>query len=713
MKTRLTIVAGAVMLCCLAAPGVRAQVVPVPAPSAREVDSLVDKRTRLQDDLDYFNRRLAAARKSYTEAVRANNAVNMDKWNSEVTALENEVQRIQGQIAELDASIPKTRSVELSGSPGAASNAPAPFSSEPVMPRLPLRTAQEELAKLEEARQAESALARKGPKFEDDSVARQQLRASQAELAKLDETTANTARSLATSTNPAQIQQELDRLNARKAQLEQDVEKARKDLDNWDTRYRQLKEELARMEQDQPRTQFQNLQTELNKITADIAAAQAALKNAQEATWARTPETISTTLTPSTPSTTRRTPTTRRSSLSTAMTSEDAGYDTRVVRRITQKPSPELQRELDRLQNRKDLALRDVDRAQTALNTAQREQALANRVGNPVEMDKWGREVSNAESALRAAQTEVGKIDDDLQSRMRELGKTVVEPSPNAPISPRDELNVTVAEDETLNGIYQVKSAGYISMPRGIRVNVAGKSVSDAEQLIKETLEGRELKIATVTVERTRPDLGFASDEEIPTQLRGQVGQMEIPDRAPDVIYLAGEFNNPGPLRIPPGVNPTLLTIVLRSGGLTPSADLQKVKLLHFDAGQSRGSVEEINVQGILQGIGTPVDLQLTPGDIVFVPGFTPVVYVTGNVMRPGALRLFQDEPITAYSAILRSGGFSRFANTKKVSVMRDLGNGEKAAIPINIKDIQQGRQPDVVLQGRDIVFVPEAFFSF
>ncbi|MBI3876898.1 MAG: SLBB domain-containing protein [Verrucomicrobia bacterium] len=399
-------------------------------------------------------------------------------------------------------------------------------------------------------------------------------------------------------------------------------------------------------------------------------------------------------------------------SSSTAMIADDEGNDARVVRRITKKPSPQLQRDLDRLQDRKDLALRDVDRAQTTLNTANRELSLANRVGNPVEVDKWGREVSNAESALRAAQTEVGKIDDELQSRMRELGKTVVEPSVNAPISPRDELNVTVAEDETLNGIYQVKSAGYISMPRGIRVNVAGKSIADAEQLIKETLEGRELKIATVTVERTRPDLGFGNDVEEMTTQRGG-GPIDIPDRAPDVIYLAGEFNNPGPLRIPPGVNPTLLTIVLRSGGLTPSADLQKVKLLHFDAGQSRGSVEEINVQGILQGIGSPVDFQLTPGDIVFVPGFTPVVYVTGNVMRPGALRLFQDEPITAYSAILRSGGFSRFANTKKVSVMRDLGNGEKAAIPINIKDIQQGRQPDVVLQGRDIVFVPEAFFSF
>jgi protein involved in polysaccharide export with SLBB domain len=177
------------------------------------------------------------------------------------------------------------------------------------------------------------------------------------------------------------------------------------------------------------------------------------------------------------------------------------------------------------------------------------------------------------------------------------------------------------------------------------------------------------------------------------------------------IIYLAGEFITPGPLKIPEGVAPTLITTIIRSGGITPSGDLTRTKLLRIENGQ--GAVEEVNVAAILSGNIPPTDIALNPGDIIMIPAFAPVVYVTGNVNKPGTLRLFQDETLTAYSAILRAGGFSRFANLKKCTVVRDLGNGEKIQMPLNVKEIQKGLAPDIVLQGKDIVVVPESFFSF
>jgi polysaccharide export outer membrane protein len=149
----------------------------------------------------------------------------------------------------------------------------------------------------------------------------------------------------------------------------------------------------------------------------------------------------------------------------------------------------------------------------------------------------------------------------------------------------------------------------------------------------------------------------------------------------------------------------------LRAGGLTPSADLQHVKLLRLESG--KGLVEEVNVQSILDGSGLQSDLSLNAGDIVVVPGFAPIVYVTGNVKTPAQLKLTQDEDLTAYAAILKAGGFARFANLKAVYVVRDHGNGEKSKIPVNIKEVQAGKSPDVVLRGKDIVVVPEKFFSF
>ena len=140
-------------------------------------------------------------------------------------------------------------------------------------------------------------------------------------------------------------------------------------------------------------------------------------------------------------------------------------------------------------------------------------------------------------------------------------------------------------------------------------------------------------------------------------------------------------------------------------------ADLTHVKLLRLQNGKAL--VEEVNVQAILEGSGLPSDLALNSGDIIVVPAFAPIIYVTGNVSRPGILQLAPDEQLTAYAAILRSGGFSRFARVKRVYVLRDHGNGEKSKIPVNIKEVQAGKVPDVVLVGQDIVVVPESWFSW
>jgi protein involved in polysaccharide export with SLBB domain len=114
-----------------------------------------------------------------------------------------------------------------------------------------------------------------------------------------------------------------------------------------------------------------------------------------------------------------------------------------------------------------------------------------------------------------------------------------------------------------------------------------------------------------------------------------------------------------------------------------------------------------------MEGAGLQSDLDLNPGDIIVVPAYAPLVYVTGNVARPGVIQLSPDEELTAYSAILRCGGFARFAKTRGVYVLRDRGNGEKTRIPVDIKQVQSGKMSDVILQGKDIVVVPEKFFSF
>jgi protein involved in polysaccharide export with SLBB domain len=347
------------------------------------------------------------------------------------------------------------------------------------------------------------------------------------------------------------------------------------------------------------------------------------------------------------------------------------------------------QRELNQLMEQKLTWQREVDYAHKELDKANGQLDRFSKLGMPADVAKSKQQVSNWDARLKTAVVELEKVEVDIRDKIRALQDSIKVSAENSVIVPGDSVEVFVTEDETLNGVYQVRQGGYIILPRVGRITLVGKDLGGAEQAIKEALGISQIRDATVMVERPAGG-GLGSGA---------------------VIYLSGEFLRPGAWKIPPGVSPTIVTAILRSGGLRPDADLTKVRLLRLVTGQAL--VEEVNVQAIMNGAGLPSDLALKPGDIVFVPAFANVVYVTGNVLKPGAFKLLPDDELTVYSAILRAGGFARFANRKKVYVLRDQGNGAKQKIPVSIKELQAGQGSDIILKSKDIVVVPERFFSF
>lgn len=96
------------------------------------------------------------------------------------------------------------------------------------------------------------------------------------------------------------------------------------------------------------------------------------------------------------------------------------------------------------------------------------------------------------------------------------------------------------------------------------------------------------------------------------------------------------------------------------------------------------------------------------PGDLIVVQKSMPV-YVIGEV---NALR---EIPITGNGlslteAIAQSGGFSRQAKTKTVTIRRLRGNSkEREAIVVNFDQIKKGTQKDIVLEPYDIVEVDKS----
>ncbi len=216
----------------------------------------------------------------------------------------------------------------------------------------------------------------------------------------------------------------------------------------------------------------------------------------------------------------------------------------------------------------------------------------------------------------------------------------------------------------------------------------------------------------------------------------------------PRYLLNAGEFLKPGPFNIIKGRVPTLASSFIRAGGETHKADLAKVRVMRLVNG--RNQIEIVDLNEIINGNELGNDMVLRDGDIVQIParkrlsvfeqtqsdvpglenlrGYTQGgggrrgdllsgegVYVTGRVKRPGFIYMADDddEDLTAYQAIIAADGFAPFADIRKIFVMRDNGGGHKINLPLDLKHVWLGLEPDIVLKRTDIVVVPEKFWSF
>ncbi len=92
-------------------------------------------------------------------------------------------------------------------------------------------------------------------------------------------------------------------------------------------------------------------------------------------------------------------------------------------------------------------------------------------------------------------------------------------------------------------------------------------------------------------------------------------------------------------------------------------------------------------------------------------------VYVWGQVRTQGPIDISAAENLTVGKAILRAGGFSDFANKKRVKLIRAAGADGPGGqtIELNLVEIlEQGRtEKDVVLKPDDFIAVPSRFINF
>ncbi|HSP05553.1 MAG TPA: polysaccharide biosynthesis/export family protein, partial [Acidobacteriota bacterium] len=241
-----------------------------------------------------------------------------------------------------------------------------------------------------------------------------------------------------------------------------------------------------------------------------------------------------------------------------------------------------------------------------------------------------------------------------------------------------DLLEINVFELPQFNVTSRVSGDGTITMPLIGSVQVRGLTKKEVEKQIAAALAAKYINDPSVSV--------------------------TIKEYKSRQVSILGAVNTPGAYTIIS--SRTLLQLLSEAGGLSASAGR---KCFIFRQGAPR---IEIDLQDLMNNGNQALNVPILPGDVINIPLETKVtVYVLGAVRNPGAVELSSSMPVTLLAAIARAGGPSDQANKSGVQIRRRDAAGQEQVIKANLKDILNGKAPDVELLPGDVINVPESFF--
>jgi polysaccharide export outer membrane protein len=151
-----------------------------------------------------------------------------------------------------------------------------------------------------------------------------------------------------------------------------------------------------------------------------------------------------------------------------------------------------------------------------------------------------------------------------------------------------------------------------------------------------------------------------------------------------------------------------VLEAIQLAQGPRPSANLKAATLTR------EGQTRPLDMQALLRGGDTSLNLLLQDGDTIFVPENRMKVYILGEVARPDVVVL--PEGATLLDALAAAGGHTRDADLKQVRVARRKSDGQPEVQTLDLTRLvasgtsSAGRPKAVVppaLAEGDLLFVP------
>lgn len=233
-----------------------------------------------------------------------------------------------------------------------------------------------------------------------------------------------------------------------------------------------------------------------------------------------------------------------------------------------------------------------------------------------------------------------------------------------------DVIRISVFQNPDLTLESRVTEAGIVSYPLLGNVRLGGLTVTAAEKLIADGLRnGNFVKQPQVTL--------------VVMQVRGNQASV------------LGQVNRPG--RYPIEVADMRLTDLLATAGGTAPGGADVVVVTGMRDGKPWRY--EVDLPLLFAPGGRDKDILIVNGDTMWVDR-QPMVYIYGEVQRPGAMRLERD--MTVLQALATGGGLTPRGTERGIRVHRKDADGRVSVI--------QPQMNDKVRDG-DVVFVRESLF--
>lgn len=172
-------------------------------------------------------------------------------------------------------------------------------------------------------------------------------------------------------------------------------------------------------------------------------------------------------------------------------------------------------------------------------------------------------------------------------------------------------------------------------------------------------------------------------------------------------VWVLGRVNTPGLYELSQPM--TVIEAVSKAGGLFTSrmsGSTEELADLYHSFLIRKGNLVPVDFNKLIRGGDTSQNIYLQADDFIYLPSaLGSEVYVMGAVYQPRAVA-FKDQ-VTLMTALAHCRGFIKGAKTTKVAIVRGSLREPEIAI-IDAEAILTGRQPDVLLKPKDLIYVPQ-----